>query len=141
MGQDKNVSTENGLKNALRNFFQQPTAGGIVLLLCAVLAMVLANSGASGTYEHILEYPIALGPLSMTVLEWINDGLMAVFFFVVGMEIKTEFLFGELRKPSATLLPVIGALGGMAMPALIYGLINYGGPYMRGCGVPVATEI
>ena len=141
MGQDKNVSTENGLKNALRNFFQQPTAGGIVLLLCAVLAMVLANSGASGTYEHILEYPIALGPLSMTVLEWINDGLMAVFFFVVGMEIKTEFLFGELRKPSATLLPVIGALGGMAMPALIYGLINYGGPYMRGCGVPVATDI
>ena len=144
MGQDKNVSTETWLKycqSALRNFFHQETAGGIVLLLCAVLAMVFANTGVSGVYERILDYPLGIGPYSMTVLEWINDGLMAVFFFVVGMEIKTEFLFGELRKPSATLLPVVGALGGMAVPALIYALINYGGPYMRGCGVPVATDI
>lgn len=86
-------------------FFKQESAGGLLLLLCAVIAMILANSPIGTVYEYILHTQVTLGfgtwSLSMSLLHWVNDGLMALFFFVVGMEIKREVLFGELKSPTA----------------------------------------
>ncbi len=126
-------------------FFRQESAGGILLLFCAVVAMVIANSALGAAYEHILHEQITLGygtwSLSMSLLHWINDGLMALFFFVVGMEIKREFLFGELKSPSSMLLPIAAAVGGMVVPAVLYGVFNIGRPSLSGWGVPMATDI
>lgn len=126
-------------------FFQQESAGGLLLLICAVIAMILANSPIGTAYEHILHTQITLGlgtwSLSMSLLHWVNDGLMALFFFVVGMEIKREFLFGELKSPSSMLLPIAAAIGGMVVPAIVYSVCNIGRPSLRGWGVPMATDI
>lgn len=126
-------------------FFRQESAGGILLLFCAVVAMLIANSSLGTAYEHLLHQQITLGygtwSLSMSLLHWINDGLMALFFFVVGMEIKREFLFGELKSPSSMLLPIAAAVGGMAVPAILYSLFNIGRPSLTGWGVPMATDI
>ena len=128
-----------------QRFFQQEAASGIILLVCAVLAMILANSPWASAYESILHRYISLGigewRLSMSLLHWINDALMAVFFFVVGMEIKREFLFGELKSPASTLLPIAAAMGGMAVPALLYAAFNLGKPSISGWGVAMATDI
>ena len=128
-----------------QRFFQQEAASGMVLLVCAVLAMILANSPWAPVYEDILHRYVSLGigewRLSMSLLHWINDGLMAVFFFVVGMEIKREFLFGELKSPSSTLLPIAAAMGGMAVPAMLYAAFNWGKPSISGWGVAMATDI
>ena len=133
------------LTGAFMDFFQQEAASGIVLLLCAAVAMVLANSPLGASYEHLLHQEIVLGfsggTLSMSLLHWINDGLMAVFFFVIGMEIKREFLFGELKSLSATILPIAAAIGGMVVPALIYVLLNLGQTSISGWGIPMATDI
>ena len=133
------------LSGAWRDFFQQEAASGIVLLVCAVLAMAVANSGWGEAYAHWLHEAMALGPaawgLTMSRLHWVNDGLMTIFFLVVGLEIKREFLFGELRSPAAMLLPIAGAIGGMAVPAGIYWLVNAGEPTWQGWGVPMATDI
>lgn len=126
-------------------FFRQESAGGILLLFCAVVAMLIANSSLGTAYEHLLHQQITLGygtwSLSMSLLHWINDGLMALFFFVVGMEIKREFLFGELKSPSSMLLPIAAAVGGMAVPAILYSVFNVGRPSLTGWGVPMATDI
>lgn len=126
-------------------FFRQESAGGILLLFCAVVAMLIANSSLGTAYEHLLHQQITLGygtwSLSMSLLHWINDGLMALFFFVVGMEIKREFLFGELKSPSSMLLPIAAAVGGMAVPAILYSVFNIGRPSLTGWGVPMATDI
>ncbi len=133
------------MTEAFHWFFKQEASSGIVLLLCAVLAMAAANSPWASAYEHVLhrEFIVGIAPwqLSMTLLHWINDGLMAVFFFVIGMEIKREFLFGELQSPSSTLLPVAAALGGMVVPVLLYIVFNIGKPSINGWGVPMATDI
>lgn len=127
------------------HFFQRETTSGIILLLCAVVAMVIANSSLFGKYEALLHRDIGIGianfSLSMSVLHWINDALMAVFFFVIGMEIKREVLFGELKSLSATILPIVAAIGGMIVPAGIYILINWGEITISGWGVPMATDI
>lgn len=126
-------------------FFRQESAGGILLLFCAVVAMLIANSSFGTAYEHLLHQQITLGygtwSLSMSLLHWINDGLMALFFFVVGMEIKREFLFGELKSPSSMLLPIAAAVGGMVVPAVLYSVCNVGRPSLAGWGVPMATDI
>ena len=133
------------LSGAWRDFFQQEAASGIVLLACAVLAMAVANSGWGEAYAHWLHEAMTLGSaawgLTMSRLHWVNDGFMTVFFLVVGLEIKREFLFGELRSPAAMLLPIAGAIGGMAVPAGIYWLVNAGEPTWQGWGVPMATDI
>lgn len=140
------------LKQTIRNltepflsFLRWESSSGVVLLACAVLAMVLANSAVAHEYEHILHLPLAIGvgsfSLELGLQHWINDGLMAVFFFVIGLEIKREFMYGELRTRAAMLLPVGAALGGMAVPALLYAAINYGTPTMDGWGIPMATDI
>jgi len=128
-------------------FSRVEAASGIVLLLAAVAAILWANSAFSDTYFAILEERVSVEiagfHLDESLLEIINDGLMAIFFFVVGLEIKRELVLGDLRDPRAAALPVMAALGGMVFPALIYIFLNVGasGEAIRGWGIPMATDI
>jgi NhaA family Na+:H+ antiporter len=129
----------------LRALFPGEAVGGVLLIACAALAMAWANSPWAGSYFGLLHthLPLSLGPLSLdlSVLHWINDLLMAVFFLVVGLEIKREFLTGELNDVRRAALPIAGALGGMVVPATIYALLNARGPGASGWGIPMATDI
>jgi len=127
-------------------FAKQASAGGIVLLACALIAMLWANSPLSEYYFRLWSIPVEvrfgnLVDIDKPLLLWINDGLMAVFFFLVGMEIKRELLVGELRSPRKAMLPMAAAVGGMVVPALIYASLNWGAPEIRGWGIPMATDI
>jgi NhaA family Na+:H+ antiporter len=128
-----------------RRFASTASAGGIVLLAATAVALVWANSPAAESYHHLWETPLTLGvgewSARWTLHHLINDGLMAVFFFVVGLEIKREILAGELKTLRTASLPMVAALGGMVVPALIYAAINRGGPGAAGWGVPMATDI
>ena len=129
-----------------RWFFKLEAASGLVLLIAAVIALIISNSNLSDYYFSILNAHILIGTinfgLNLSVLHWINDALMAIFFFVVTLEIKREFIQGELSKPKQALLPIIGAVGGMALPALIYVIINFETGYtLRGWAIPSATDI
>lgn len=122
------------------------SAGGIVLMAAAALALVAANTGAAGLYGYFIETPVEVrvGPLQIAkpLFLWVNDGLMAIFFFLVGLELKREVLEGELSRPSNVLLPALGAVGGMAVPAAVYLLINQGEPVgFNGWAIPAATDI
>jgi NhaA family Na+:H+ antiporter len=121
-------------------------AAGLVLLGAAVLALIVANSSFNDTYERALEFPFSVGVapfvLSKSLLHWINDALMVIFFFVVGLEIKREILRGALSDRKAALLPVVAALGGMIAPALIYAAINWDNNIaLKGWAIPAATDI
>jgi NhaA family Na+:H+ antiporter len=126
-------------------FARTESSGGLVLIASTVAALVAANSGWAGAYERLWEthLTLSLGRFSLdySLHHWINDGLMAVFFFVVGLEIKREVLVGELATPRRAALPIAGALGGMLVPAAIYTAVNAGGPGARGWGIPMATDI
>ncbi|HMO14239.1 MAG TPA: Na+/H+ antiporter NhaA [Pirellulaceae bacterium] len=127
-------------------FVKQKSSAGIVLLLCTFAALVWANSPWSEYYFKILNTKLNVGiddliSINKPILLWINDGLMAVFFFVVGLEIKREVLVGELTSVTKAALPVAAAIGGMLGPAAIYVLLNYGRPEVVGWGVPMATDI
>ena len=129
-----------------RSFIQMESAGGILLLIAAILAMMVANSPLSNLYGEFLNTKIVIQVGNLVIdkplLLWINDGLMAVFFFLIGLEIKREFVEGELSEPSQLALPAIGALGGMLVPAAIYAWINWGDSLaMDGWAIPVATDI
>ncbi|MCB9450138.1 MAG: Na+/H+ antiporter NhaA [Anaerolineaceae bacterium] len=128
-----------------QRFFQTEASGGILLLIFTVIALVWANSPWSAAYESLWQTPITIGggalSLSKPLILWINDGLMALFFFLVGLEIKREILAGELASPRRAALPIIAALGGLLMPALIYTLFNAGQESAMGWGVPIATDI
>jgi len=129
----------------LRDFLREEATGGIVLVLAAVAALVWANSPAADGYSTLWshELTVGLGQASITedLQHWVNDGLMAVFFFVVGLEIKRELVTGELRDPRAALLPVLAALGGVALPAGIFLAITSGTVGSGGWGIPMATDI
>jgi NhaA family Na+:H+ antiporter len=129
----------------LEDFIHRQTTSAILLMLCAVVALYLANSRWNEVYHHLIETPFTIGfPdyfLSMSLHHWINDGLMAIFFFVVGLELKREILVGELADPKQALLPIIAAVGGMLIPALIYIGFNPGGHTLNGWGIPMATDI
>ncbi len=132
--------------SALREFLKLESSGGILLCITAALAMIVANSPLAGLYQSLLDTPVAVqvGALSIDkpLLLWINDGLMAVFFFLVGLEIKREVLEGELSSVSQIALPAVGAVGGMIVPAAIYAWINWGDvEAMNGWAIPVATDI
>lgn len=135
------MSSIQRISQAFLYFFRQESAGGILLLLCAVIAMFIANSPAAGLYAQLLHTEIPIPGLTMSVLHWINDGLMVLFFFVVGLEIKREFLFGELKSLSATILPIAAAAGGMVVPALFYFAFNAGLPTLSGWAIPMSTDI
>ena len=127
-------------------FFRLEAASGLVLLFAAIVALILSNTNFSDLYFEILNIHILVGTenfgLNLSILHWINDALMAVFFFIVTLEIKREFIHGELSKPKRALLPIIGAVGGMAIPALIYVVINFETGYtLRGWAIPSATDI
>lgn len=128
-----------------QEFFEDQTAGGLILLACAAIAMIWANSPWAASYHHLWETSITIGPagaaLTMSLHHWINDGLMVLFFFVVGLEIKRELLIGELASPRQAALPIAAALGGMIAPAILYTTLNFGGPGSHGWGVPMATDI
>lgn len=130
----------------LQAFLRSEALGGYALMLAALAALVVANSGAAAAYFDLLGAKVGFqaGPvlLKESVLHWINDGLMAVFFLLVGLEIKREMLDGQLRGAGRIVLPGIAALGGMAVPALIYVLVNLGSPdTLRGWAIPAATDI
>lgn len=135
----------NKVKEPIRYFFKNESSSGITLLICAVIALIIANSRLSSDYDKLLHSYIAIGykkfSLSMSLLHWINDGLMTIFFFVVGMEIKREIVVGELKSINKTILPVAAAIGGMVVPAIIYSIFNYKEPTISGWGIPMATDI
>lgn len=133
------------LLGPFRQFAGTASAGGIVLLVATAIALIWANSPLAPSYHHLWETPLRIGIGGWTA-QWsmhhfINDGLMAVFFFVVGLEIKREMVAGELKSLRTAALPLIAALGGMVIPAAIYAWLNRGGPGMSGWGVPMATDI
>jgi Na+:H+ antiporter, NhaA family len=133
------------LKGALA-FFQHEAAGGVVLVAAAAVALIVSNSPLEPLYERLLDTPVGVhaGPLALEkpLLLWINDGLMAVFFFLVGLELKRELLRGELSTFGQAVLPALAAVGGMAVPALIYVACNAGNPVaLRGWAIPSATDI
>lgn len=129
----------------MQEFLHKESSGGILLLLCALAALLWANSPLAEVYHALWQVPcsIGIGRLALTkpLLLWINDGLMALFFFVVGLEVKRELLVGELASSRKAVLPLVAAVGGMAFPAIFYMVFNFGGPGARGWGIPVATDI
>ena len=136
-----------------RKFTKQPWAQGVILITFVIIAMLLANlPWTKDAYHHILETGLSINishpggstitfPREMTVEKFINDILMVVFFFTVGLEIKREVTNGELSSPKKAIMPVIAAFGGVAAPALIYSLINHGTAAGSGWGIPTATDI
>jgi len=130
----------------IREFLRMEAAGGVLLVIAAVLALLLANSPAGGLYVALLDTPVVVqvGALTLAkpLLLWVNDGLMAIFFLLVGLEIKREVMEGELSTPARAALPGIAALGGMAVPAAVYLALAGGDPAAaRGWAIPAATDI
>jgi NhaA family Na+:H+ antiporter len=128
-----------------QQFFRKEAASSILLIAATIIALIWVNSDVGETYHrfwHIkVSFTFAHFHISKTLLHWVNDGLMSLFFFTVGLEIKREILVGELATPKKALLPVIAALGGMIVPGLIYVALNVGLPTIHGWGIPVATDI
>lgn len=126
-------------------FVRWQASGALLLLICAVAALVWANSPWASSYELMLHVPLRLSlgerALELDLRHWINDGLMAIFFFAVGLEIKREFLVGELADRRKAMLPIAAAIGGMVVPALCYAAFNLGGEGAHGWGIPMATDI
>ena len=127
-----------------QRFFAVEAAGGILLLVAALTALLWANSPLADSYTAVWQIPLSVGigdiGLAKPLGFWINDGLMAIFFFVIGLEIKRELLVGELASWHQAALPIAAALGGMAAPAAIYAALNVGGPGSGGWGIPMATD-
>jgi NhaA family Na+:H+ antiporter len=130
----------------INDFFKLETAGGILLIICAVLAIICANTPLQVYYDLLLSVPMGFKVGSLEVIKpmllWINDGLMAVFFFLVGLELKRELVEGELADRRNIVLPGVGAIGGMLIPAMIYLYFNYDDPVaVNGWAIPAATDI
>ncbi|MFH1121660.1 MAG: Na+/H+ antiporter NhaA [Bacteroidota bacterium] len=129
----------------MKRFLNNSTMSGIVLFSSALIAILLSNSPWADDFHHFWEIRFSIGfhdwQLSKSLHHWINDGLMAVFFFVVGLELKREIISGELSNPRAALLPIVAAIGGMLVPALIFLIINPSGEASGGWGIPMATDI
>jgi len=133
-------------ESSITNFFKLESASGIILMLAAVLALVFANTPLQSYYVLLLDTPVEIRvgafEIAKPLLLWINDGLMAVFFFLVGLELKRELIEGELSDKRNIILPGVGAIGGMAVPALIYIYFNVGdSAAMQGWAIPAATDI
>ncbi len=134
------------MQATIRNFLKLETAGGIVLMFAAVLAIIVANSPLAGFYALLLDVPVEIRvgafQIAKPLILWINDGLMAVFFFLVGLELKREFIEGELSRPANVLLPALGAVGGIVVPVAIFVWFNRGDPAaLQGWAIPAATDI
>jgi len=123
--------------DTINRFLQDEKTGGIILMVCTVVSLWLANSAAGPAYTAFWNLPFA----GETVVHWINDGLMTVFFLMIGLELKREILEGQFSHVKKALLPVFAAVGGMLVPAGIFTLFNYGTPAQRGAGIPMATDV
>lgn len=138
-------SKRKALASAFSDFFHTEAAGGILLLVCAVVALAWANSPLASVYFEIWETTVTAGAgpllIEKPLLLWINDGLMALFFFVVGLEIKREVMQGELAAPRKAALALVAAVGGMVIPAVLYLAVNAGTDATSGWGIPMATDI
>lgn len=133
-------------KNIIKQFLRLESASGIILMISASMAILIANSPLQSLYNLLIETPVAIQVGAFTInkplLLWINDGLMALFFFLIGLELKREFIEGELSDRKKITLPIIGAIGGMAIPALIYAFMNWDNPVaLKGWAIPAATDI
>jgi NhaA family Na+:H+ antiporter len=133
-------------QNKIAVFFQKESTPGVTLLFATLIALIFANSALSSLYEGFLNYPLGVafgdGQMIKPVSKWINDGLMAIFFLVVGLEIKKELIQGDLSSFKKAILPLVGAVGGMLVPALIYLYFNHSDPTaIRGWAIPSATDI
>ena len=130
---------------AFREFLRSEQIGGIILICCVVISFSIANSSAADSFQDLLDikigYSNAFLNLEYPVSLWINDGLMSIFFLLVGLEIKREILTGELSSPKKAALPIFAAVGGMVVPALIYIILNLNSPTRSGWGIPMATDI
>ena len=135
----------NFIKDPIHRFIKLETSSSIVLFSASIAALILANSGLSesflGFWKNYITISLPGFELSKPILKWINDGLMAVFFFVIGLEIKREVLIGELSDLKKASLPIVAALGGMVFPALLFAALNQGKTGMEGWGIPMATDI
>ncbi len=120
-----------------KKFFESEKSGGIVLIFFTLLSLLIANSSLANSYSQFWKYELG----GMSIEHWINDGLMAIFFLLVGLELKREFVVGELSSLKKASLPVISALGGILIPAGIYSYLNWGSPTISGYGIPMATDI
>ena len=145
---EQNLTNKPGriVSEAWRDFLRLESAGGLILVFAAVLALVLANSPLADLYTQVLSLKLTVMienfGVSKPLLLWINDGLMAVFFLLVGLELKREVIDGELSRPDQIALPALAAIGGLAIPALIYWLINRDNPQgINGWAIPTATDI
>ncbi len=129
----------------LEEFIHRQTTSGILLMICAVIALVIANSPLHDSYEHLLHTQIGIDigsiAFSLSIHHWINEALMALFFLVMGLELKRELLVGELSTPRQALLPIMAAIGGMLIPALGYYVFNPSRHTANGWGIPMATDI
>ncbi|MCG8058658.1 MAG: Na+/H+ antiporter NhaA, partial [Candidatus Thiodiazotropha endolucinida] len=144
MEKEREYSSE--ISKWLQDFMRQDSSSGILLIFAAILAMILENSPLSWFYDALLDTPveIRIGELQLAkpLLLWINDGLMAVFFMLIGLEVKREFLEGELSRLDQIILPGLGAIGGMLVPAAIYYWLNQSDPVaLNGWAIPAATDI
>lgn len=133
------------LVTPFEEFIHRQSSSGLLLIGCAIIALVIANSPLKEAYQHLLHLPVSLNAgdwhLSLSLHHWINDGLMALFFLLVGLELKREFLVGELSEVRQAVLPIMAAIGGMVVPALMYAYLNGGTEAARGWGIPMATDI
>jgi Na+:H+ antiporter, NhaA family len=133
------------LLTPLEEFIHRQTTSGVLLMICAVIALVIANGPLHDKYEHFLHTQISVGfgsgVFSLSIHHWINEALMALFFMVMGLELKRELLVGELSSPRQALLPIMAAIGGMVVPALCYLAFNPSGSGAIGWGIPMATDI
>lgn len=125
------------LSNTFKRFFESEKAGGVLLILCTIVSLILANSPVADQYLHIWHANVA----GLSVEHWINDGLMAIFFLLIGLELERELYNGELSSIRNALLPIVAAAGGIAVPALIHFVFNGGTPTQAGIGIPMATDI
>ena len=130
----------------IQEFIRLETSGGVVLMIAAIFAMIIANTPLSATYDLILGTYIKVGignfEIAKPAILWINDGLMAIFFFLVGLEIKREVMAGELSSFDKAILPIMAAIGGMAVPGIIFAIVNWGTPEnLNGWAIPTATDI
>ncbi|WP_448518329.1 Na+/H+ antiporter NhaA [Rhodoflexus sp.] len=133
------------LLQPINKFIRNESSGGVILFLSALIAMIWANSSWRESYHHLWEIPLGISlnglEVSKTLHHWINDGLMSVFFFVVGLELKREIVGGELSKPQNAILPIVAGIGGMLIPALVFVFINQDKASAAGWGIPMATDI
>jgi len=129
----------------IKTFIEKQTSVGLLLIFSAILAMIIANSSLSESYHNLWKQYIVIGfedfVIRKNLLHWINDGLMSIFFFLVGLELKREILYGELSSVRKAVLPIAAAIGGMAFPAVIYYFFNAGSDTISGWGIPMATDI